>query len=146
MAALLQAEDARRIVFTFNGTDSLNLAIHGSLEGTGRHVVTSAAEHNSVLRPLAKLNAGRIEVSRVACNAIGVVDPDEIRRALRRDTKLVALTHASNVTGALQPVAEVGRIKCREHRTVPGRRGPKLGRNSALGARAASRSAGGART
>lgn len=115
VAALLQAEDARRIIFTFNGTDSLNLALHGSLDSAGGHVVTTAVEHNSVLRPLRKLeDAGRIEVSRVACDALGVVDPDDIRRALRPNTKLVALTHASNVTGALQPVAEVGRM-AREH-------------------------------
>jgi cysteine desulfurase family protein len=115
VATLLHAEDARRIVFTFNGTDSLNLAIHGSLGAAGGHVVTTAVEHNSVLRPLRALaDAARVEVTRVDCNALGVVDPDDIRRALRPDTKLVALAHASNVTGALQPVAEVGRIT-REH-------------------------------
>jgi len=115
VAVFLQAEDSRRIVFTFNGTDSLNLALHGSLDAAGGHVVTTEVEHNSVLRPLRTLvDAGRIEVSQVACDALGVVDPDDMRRALRPDTKLVALTHASNVTGALQPVAEVGRIT-REH-------------------------------
>lgn len=110
VADLLGAEDPRQIIFTSNGTDSLNLAIHGTLACPG-HVVTSVVEHNSVLRPLRFLEeCGRVRVTRVACDAAGVVDPDEIRAAMRPDTRLVALTHASNVTGALQPAAEVGRI------------------------------------
>ena len=118
VASLLDAESPQRIVFTFNGTDSLNLAIHGVLAERGGHVVTTTVEHNSVLRPLRALeDAGRIEVTRVASNAAGVVDPDDIRRALRRETALVAMTHASNVTGALQPAAEVGRL-VREHGAI----------------------------
>lgn len=110
-AEFLGAKDPRQIVFTLNGTDSLNLAIHGLLDHEGGHVVTTVAEHNSVLRPLRELErSGRIEVDRVACSAIGLVDPDDVRRALRPDTKLIAVTHASNVTGALQPVAEIGRL------------------------------------
>ena len=118
VAKLLGAESAKQIAFAFNCTDALNLAIHGVLDPAGGHVVTTAVEHNSVLRPLRALeDAGRIEVTRVACNAAGVVDPDDVRRALRADTRLVAMTHASNVTGALQPAAEVGRI-VREHAAI----------------------------
>ena len=74
-------------------------------------MVTTLAEHNSVLRPLAALQeAGRIQISRVPCDATGVVDPAEIRRAMRPTTRLVALTHASNVTGMIQPAAEVGAL------------------------------------
>ncbi|MHB1034938.1 MAG: aminotransferase class V-fold PLP-dependent enzyme [Pirellulales bacterium] len=110
IARLLGAADTSRIVFTFNGTDALNLAIHGLLR-QGDHVVTTVAEHNSVLRPLRQLeDAGLVEVTRVRCNGEGVVDPDAIRLALRPHTALVAAIHASNVTGALQPVAEIGRI------------------------------------
>lgn len=131
VANLLGVRDARRIIFTLNGTDSLNLALHGTLAGGG-HVVTTVAEHNSVLRPLRQLeewggfptrpktDAKRtdgletrptpINVSRVACGADGLVDPDAIRRAMRPDTRLVAITHASNVTGAIQPVAEIVKI------------------------------------
>jgi cysteine desulfurase family protein len=110
-AELLGVQDPRQIVFTLNGTDSLNLAIHGLLDQEGGHVVTTVAEHNSVLRPLRELQQnGRITADRVACNAAGLVDPDEVRRALRPETKLIAVTHASNVTGALQPVAEIGRL------------------------------------
>jgi cysteine desulfurase/selenocysteine lyase len=110
LADLLGAESPERVVFTFNCTDSLNLAIHGLLQ-TGDHVITSIVDHNSVQRPLTELHRRLgIEVSRVGADATGLVDPDEIRRALRPQTKLIALIHASNVTGTIQPIAEVGNI------------------------------------
>ncbi len=109
-AQLIGAEQPERIVFTLNGSDSLNLAIHGLLRA-GDHVVTSVVDHNSVLRPLRWLEErGRIGVTRVHCGADGVVDPDSFAAAMKTNTRLVALVHASNVTGALQPVEEVGRI------------------------------------
>lgn len=109
-ARLIGAEQPERIVFTLNGSDSLNLAIHGLLRD-GDHVVTSVVDHNSVLRPLRWLEErGRISVTRVHCGADGVVDPDSLAAAMRTNTRLVALVHASNVTGALQPVEEAGRI------------------------------------
>jgi cysteine desulfurase / selenocysteine lyase len=110
VARLIGAADHRQVVFTFNGTDSLNLAIHGAL-ADGGHVVTTVVEHNSVLRPLRMLEAaGRIEVSRVGVRPTATVDPDDVRRQLRSDTRLVVLSHASNVTGAVQPAAEIGRL------------------------------------
>lgn len=110
VARLIGAADARRVVFTLNGTDSLNIALHGAL-APGGHVVTTTAEHNSVLRPLATLEAaGRVTVQRVEVGPDGIVDPDDIRRAMTPNTRLVVMTHASNVTGALQPAAEVGRV------------------------------------
>jgi cysteine desulfurase family protein len=110
VAALLGAEEPRRVVFTLNGTDSLNLAIHGVLR-PGDHVVTSVVEHNSVLRPLRRLEERhQVSVTRVPCDQEGIVDAEAIRRAIRPETRLIALVHASNVTGALQPVEEVGRI------------------------------------
>ncbi|HVX13371.1 MAG TPA: aminotransferase class V-fold PLP-dependent enzyme [Pirellulales bacterium] len=110
IARLLGVENPRHLVFTLNGTDALNTAIHGALRHGG-HVITTVAEHNSVLRPLRTLaEAGHITVTRVGVDGRGVVDPDDVRRALRDDTMLIAMTHASNVTGALQPAAEVGRI------------------------------------
>jgi cysteine desulfurase family protein len=109
-AALVGLDDPRYLVFTCNGTDSLNLVIHGLLR-PGDHAVTTVVEHNSVLRPLAHLEqTAGVNVTRVGCNADGVVDPDDVRRALRPQTRLVAISHASNVTGALQPVEEVARI------------------------------------
>lgn len=110
LVRLLDGEGPEHLVFTLNGSDALNLAIHGVLR-PGDHVITSAVEHNSVLRPLRWLeDRGEIEVTRVACGADGIVDPDAIRAAWRPATRLVALVHASNVTGALQPIVEVGRI------------------------------------
>ena len=109
-ADLLGAESWDRIVFTFNGTDSLNLALQGLL-AAGDHVVTSDVEHNSVLRPLQELNrrAG-VEISVVAADRTGRIDPADVRAALRPNTKLVAMIHASNVTGTIQPIADVAEI------------------------------------
>jgi cysteine desulfurase family protein len=110
IATLIGASDPSRIIFTHNGTDSLNLALHGLLHNGG-HVVTTVCEHNSVLRPLRFLAEHRnIQVTYVGCDAAGLIDPLDIERALTPKTRLLALTHSSNVTGALQPVAEVGRL------------------------------------
>jgi cysteine desulfurase family protein len=110
IARLIGASEAKRIVFTSNGTDSLNLALHGLLK-PGDHVVTTVCEHNSVLRPLRFLAEHRdVSSTHVPCDSTGVVDPSEIENAIKPNTRLIALLHASNVTGAIQPVEEVGRI------------------------------------
>ncbi|HEX4147414.1 MAG TPA: aminotransferase class V-fold PLP-dependent enzyme, partial [Pirellulales bacterium] len=110
VAELLGAGDPRQVVFCYSGTDALNQAIAGVLQ-PGAHVVTTVVEHNSVLRPLRALeDAGRIAVTRVGCDAEGIVDPVEIARAWRSETQLAIVAHASNVTGAIQPVAAIGRI------------------------------------
>jgi cysteine desulfurase family protein len=109
IASLLGLADPTHLIFTANGTDSLNLVLHGLLR-PGDHVVTTVAEHNSVLRPLADLAAAGVSATYVGCSSVGVVDPDDVRAALRPDTKLVAISHASNVTGALQPVKEIAAI------------------------------------
>ncbi len=110
LAHLFGASDPNQIVFTLNGSDALNLAIHGLIR-PGDHVVTTVCEHNSVLRPLRFLEEERdVAVTRVGCDAQGRVDPNDIQAAITSKTRLVAMIHASNVTGALQPVAEVGEI------------------------------------
>ncbi|MCG8585573.1 MAG: aminotransferase class V-fold PLP-dependent enzyme [Pirellulales bacterium] len=110
VAALIGCADPKRVIFTFNGTDALNLAIHGLL-ADGDHVVTTVVEHNSVLRPLRQLErAGRIEVTIVGCDSEGIVDLDDLREAVRSTTRLIAISHASNVTGALQPIEEAAKI------------------------------------
>ena len=114
VAVLLGVDQPNRIVFTANGTDSLNLAMHGILR-SGDHAITSVVEHNSVLRPLRFVEENHgVKVTRVGCDGRGVVDPDAIARAIGHRTKMIVLVHASNVTGALQPVSEVGKI-AREH-------------------------------
>jgi cysteine desulfurase family protein len=109
VASLLGVADPTHLIFTSNGTDSLNLVLHGLLSA-GDHVVTTVVEHNSVLRPLADLAMAGVTASYVGCSSSGVVDPEDIKNALRPNTRLVAITQASNVTGALQPVAEVAAI------------------------------------
>jgi cysteine desulfurase family protein len=107
-------EGPERFVFTLNCTDALNMAFKGVL-GEGDHVITTDLEHNSVSRPLRAMElAGRISVTRVKADPGGTVDPDGFRRAITRRTRLIAMTHASNVLGTIQPVSEVGRI-AREH-------------------------------
>ncbi len=110
LARLWNAESPREIVFTFNGTDSLNLAIHGCLR-PGDHVVTTELEHNSVLRPLRVWETEQgVTLSIIPPEANGRVSSTRIGEALRPNTRLVALTHASNVTGVVQPIAEVGEL------------------------------------
>jgi cysteine desulfurase / selenocysteine lyase len=108
LARLLNVDDARQIVFTLNATDALNLAIHGILR-QGDHAITTALDHNSVLRPYQELWArGRISQTVVKCDPrTGVVDLDELRRSLRHNTRLISVAHGSNVTGTLQPLRDI---------------------------------------
>ncbi len=108
LARLWNAASPREVLFTFNGTDSLNLAIHGCLR-PGDHVVTTELEHNSVLRPLRVWETERgVSLTILPAEANGRVSPTRIAESLRPNTRLVALTHASNVTGVVQPIVEVG--------------------------------------
>lgn len=108
IAQMLGDHDARRVVFSSGGTEALNTAIHGTLR-EGDHVVTSDAEHNSVLRPLCWLSRKRgVRVTHVHCDRSGRVDVEEIARSVQKDTRLVAITHASNVTGAINDLARLG--------------------------------------
>ena len=98
-----------RWIFTLNCTDALNLAIKGVLQ-PGDHVITTDLEHNSISRPLVALEkAGVITLTRVASDN-GYVDPDAIKKAITPETTLVAMTHASNVLGTVQPIAAIAAI------------------------------------
>lgn len=125
LARMFNAPSHERMVFTMNGTDALNIAIKGVVwakvgehgkkasGGGGKvpHVVTTVLEHNSVSRPLqAMADAGTITLTRVDCDDDGLIDPQAIKAALMGDTVLIALTHASNVTGTIQDAAAVGAI------------------------------------
>lgn len=110
---LINGKNPERVIFTLNGTDALNIAFKGFLN-PGDHVITSDLEHNSVSRPLVALEeAGVIQLTRVSANTEGILSPDSVRDAITTTTRLVALTHASNVLGSIQPVSEVGEV-CRE--------------------------------
>lgn len=99
-----------RWVFTLNGTDALNMAFKGVLND-GDHVITTDLEHNSVSRPLVALaETGRITLTRVAADAGGTVSAGAVAAALSPKTRLVAVTHASNVLGTVQPVEEIGKL------------------------------------
>lgn len=107
VAALFGIDDSARVVFTHSATEALNLALFGLLR-PGDHVVTTTMEHNSLARPLHALEKRGVEVSRVEADRHGFVDPARMAAALRPATRLVALSHCSNVTGTIQPVAEIG--------------------------------------
>jgi cysteine desulfurase family protein len=111
LARLINCPDEKQVIFTFNGTGALNQAVKGFLR-PGDHVVTTVMEHNSVLRPLHALHhEGRISVTHVPADArTGLVEAREIIDAVRDETTLVAVVHASNVTGAIQPIADIGRL------------------------------------
>lgn len=103
-----------RFIFTLNCTDALNMALKGVLR-EGDHVITTDLEHNSVSRPLRAMElAGYVSLTRLASDGDGFVDPEDVARAVTPKTRLIAMTHASNVLGTIQPVAEIGRI-ARQH-------------------------------
>jgi selenocysteine lyase/cysteine desulfurase len=105
--------DPDRLVFSYNSTDALNLALFGLLS-RGDHAITTTLEHNSVLRPLHHLAQNRgVEVDHVPFDARGFVDPDAVAAKFNARTRVVAINHASNVIGTVQPIAEIGR-RCRE--------------------------------
>lgn len=109
LAALFGLADPLRVVFTPNVTYALNLALRGLLH-CGDHVITSGMEHNAVMRPLRALEQQGVALTVVPCSPQGLLDPQDVRSALRAETRLVVLNHASNVCGTVLPVAEVGQI------------------------------------
>ena len=116
ICTLINGEKPEHVVFTLNTSDALNLAIRGLLDHHDRpHVITTHMDHNSVLRPFNALaDDDKIEQTRIPVDPVtGLVDPEDIRAAVRPNTKLVAAVHASNVTGTLQPIASIGRV-CRD--------------------------------
>lgn len=109
VAELFGIEDSLQVVFTKNATEALNLATRGLLR-PGDHVITSSMEHNSVMRPLRALQKEGVELTVIPCSSSGELDPADLPPALRPNTRAIYLTCASNVTGTLMPLAEVGKI------------------------------------
>lgn len=103
LAELLGIEDPTRLIFTFNATDALNLAIKGAVE-PGDHVITTSMEHNSVLRPLETLKQQNVETTILPADEMGFLKVSDMRQAIQPNTKMLVMTHCSNVTGSIQPV------------------------------------------
>lgn len=108
-AELFNVDDPLRIIFTLNVTEALNLVLKGLLR-PGDQVITSSMEHNSVMRPLRELEKRGVEVKVVYCSPEGLLDPQDIEKSIKKNTKLIVLNHGSNVIGTLLPIAEVGEI------------------------------------
>src|SRR3974390_603692 len=108
VADLLGARPSE-IVFTSGGTEADNLALLG-LARTGEHVITSTIEHHAVLNSCKRLEETACEGTYVPVDGRGLVDPDDVKRALRPNTKLITVMLANNETGVVQPLAEVGKI------------------------------------
>ena len=110
IANLFGIKDVSRIIFTANATDSLNLALKGFLK-SGSHVVTTSMEHNAVWRPLKRLQRERgIEITSVQCASDGVLNVQNLADAIKPNTTLIVLLHASNVAGTIMPIKEIGLI------------------------------------
>lgn len=114
LAELFKVDDPLRIIFTLNVTEALNLALKGLL-WSGDQVITSSMEHNSVMRPLRELEKRGVEVKVVPCSSQGVLDPVDLERAIKKNTKLIVLNHGSNVIGSLTPITVVGEMAKRHH-------------------------------
>lgn len=109
IAKLFNIKNPMDVVYTFNATDSLNLAIKGFLK-PGDHVITTTMEHNSVLRPIMELENIGVEHTFVQADEEGRIDPKDVETAIKDNTKLIAIIHASNVTGTLIDIETIGKI------------------------------------
>jgi cysteine desulfurase len=111
--AKMLAADEKEIVFTSGGTESDNYALKGTayrLRDKGRHIITSRIEHPAVLNACEHLGQNGFEVSYISVDKYGLVDLDELKRTIRRDTILVTIMYANNEVGTIEPVAEIGKI------------------------------------
>jgi len=106
---LVNAPDPLRVAFAANVTQALNMAMWGLLR-PGDHVITSSMEHNSVMRPLRALEREGVALTVVRCSPEGFLNPADVEAAIRPNTRMIVLNHASNVAGTLLPVREAGRI------------------------------------
>lgn len=107
LAEFFGAENPKQIAFTSNSTESLNIALKGTLN-PGDHVITTELEHNSVLRPLYELQEKGVEVTFIKSSRAGTLDYEDFERAVRPDTRAIVCTHGSNLTGNLVDIQKVG--------------------------------------
>jgi cysteine desulfurase family protein len=109
LARLFNIEDCSRIAFALNVTEALNTGLKGLLK-PGDHVITSSLEHNAVARPLSGLTRVGVEWTTIPCDAEGKLRTDLLKREIRPNTRMICMLHASNLTGTIMPIAEVGKI------------------------------------
>ncbi|MBI3583470.1 MAG: aminotransferase class V-fold PLP-dependent enzyme [Nitrospinae bacterium] len=109
IASFFNIPYSSNVIFTFNVTMGINLALKGFLKA-GDHVLTSSMEHNAVMRPLKRLEKEGISKTVVKCSKEGFLNPKDIEKEIKSNTKLIVITHASNVTGTILPIREVGEI------------------------------------
>lgn len=113
LAALFNAPGPEQVIFTLNATDALNFAIKGALIA-GDHAISTVMEHNSVRRPLRAMEIQGVTTTKIPADSEGFISVDDVRDNLRPNTQLIAVTHASNVNGAIQPISDIAEI-AREH-------------------------------
>jgi len=116
ICSLFNGPDCRNVVFTKNVTESLNVLIKGLLK-PGDHVLVSSMEHNAVMRPLVQMEKQGVSFTRVPCDQQGMLNPEELERCLKPQTKAVIMTHASNVCGTVLPIERIGAF-CKKHGLV----------------------------
>lgn len=109
LASFFGIIDSSRLVFTHSATEGLNIAVNGLLK-QGDHVVSTTMEHNSLVRPLHLAQSRGVEITWVQADTDGFVHPSQIAAAIRPETKLIAVSHCSNVSGTIQPIGEIGTI------------------------------------
>ncbi|KHD38488.1 cysteine desulfurase [Clostridium acetobutylicum] len=109
IAKLFNISDLFNVIFTCSATEALNIGIKGFLKRKN-HVITTCMEHNSVLRPISHLKKKGVECSIVRADQYGFINPKEIEKLIRSDTKLIVVNHVSNVTGTIQNIDEIGEI------------------------------------
>ncbi|MHB8995482.1 MAG: aminotransferase class V-fold PLP-dependent enzyme [Armatimonadota bacterium] len=109
LAKLFNAPEPSRMIMAFNCTDAINIALKGLLN-PGDHVITTSMEHNAVARPLRGLAHSGITTTWVQCDATGLLNPADVAAAITPATRLIVMIHASNVTGTIQPLAEVANL------------------------------------
>lgn len=113
LSSLFNFDNPLNVAFTMNITQSLNILLKGLLK-SGDHVIVSSMEHNAIMRPIMTLNKNGVEFDRVQCSREGILNPKDLEVLIKPNTKLIVMTHASNVSGTILPIEEVGKI-CKSH-------------------------------
>jgi cysteine desulfurase family protein len=116
IARLFGVQDSSRVVFGLNATEGINQGLKGLLR-PGDHVITSSMEHNSVMRPLRAMMKEGLEAAILSCSPEGFLNPSDVKKAIRPNTRMVILNHASNVVGTIQPLSEIGEV-CRRQEVL----------------------------